>query len=94
MCQYINLETGRKDYKTIIPCNLYGAYDKFDPQNSHLIPAIIHIGPSSKIHNSDVVEIWGDGTARENLYTHPILQMRYFVQIDDFKRAPELFNCE
>ena len=29
------------DYKTIIPCNLYGKWDKFDPDNSHMIPAAI-----------------------------------------------------
>ncbi len=64
LCRYIRNEDPRLDYKTLIPCNLYGRYDKFDPAVSHLIPAIIR-----KIHvalktGQREVEIWGDGTAR------------------------------
>ena len=64
LCEYINREDAGFEYKTLIPCNLYGRHDKFSPQYSHMVPAIIH-----KVHqalkNEDVsVEIWGDGTAR------------------------------
>ena len=64
LCAYIRREQSELSYKTLIPCNLYGRHDKFAPEHSHLIPAIIH-----KIHQAmqvggDEVEIWGDGTAR------------------------------
>ena len=50
-------------YKTIIPCNLYGKYDKFDPENSHMIPSVIRKLHIAKSMNQNA-EIWGDGSAR------------------------------
>lgn len=52
------------DYKTLVPCNLYGLHDNFDAESAHLIPAVIR-----KIHEAvatgvRTVDIWGDGTAR------------------------------
>ena len=62
LCEFAKKEFGL-DYKTIIPCNLYGKWDKFDPDNSHMIPAAIR-----KLHlaknNNDIPLIWGDGNAR------------------------------
>ena len=40
LCQYIRCKDQAAEYKTIIPCNLFGRYDKFDPTNSHLLPAL------------------------------------------------------
>lgn len=40
-CEYISRENSNYFYKTIIPCNLYGKYDKFDDNSSHMIPAVI-----------------------------------------------------
>jgi GDP-L-fucose synthase len=42
LCEYVTKENSALQYKTLIPCNLYGRHDKFDPAHSHLIPAIIH----------------------------------------------------
>ncbi|MGY9001246.1 MAG: NAD-dependent epimerase/dehydratase family protein, partial [Rhodospirillales bacterium] len=39
LCEYIMREDSNYQYKTLIPCNLYGKYDQFGPVNSHLIPA-------------------------------------------------------
>ncbi len=50
--------------KTIIPCNLYGRYDKFDEVNAHLIPAILRKLHLAKVNGDKDVAIWGDGTAR------------------------------
>ena len=64
LCEYIHMEDHRFQYKTIIPCNLYGCFDKFDTYRAHLIPAIInklyHIIEEKKTE----CEIWGDGSAR------------------------------
>lgn len=64
LCDYIGREDASYHYKTLIPCNLYGRHDKFDPAHSHLIPAIIHKVHQAKQSGQDQVEIWGDGTAR------------------------------
>ena len=40
LCQYIAREDAGYHYKTLIPCNLYGPHDKFDPVAAHLLPAV------------------------------------------------------
>ena len=62
LCEYAGTQFNLK-YKTIIPCNLYGKYDKFDLVNSHMIPAVIRKLHQAKKDNSNA-EIWGDGRAR------------------------------
>ncbi|MDF3854289.1 GDP-L-fucose synthase family protein [Paracoccus sp. P2] len=51
-------------WRTLVPCNLYGPFDKFDPGQSHLLPAIIHKIHRARVEGHETVEIWGDGTAR------------------------------
>ncbi|MHB8151078.1 MAG: NAD-dependent epimerase/dehydratase family protein, partial [Desulfobulbia bacterium] len=60
LCQYIAREDSGYAYKTLIPCNLYGRHDNFDPASSHLIPAVIHKMHRAKEENRETVEIWGD----------------------------------
>jgi GDP-L-fucose synthase len=97
LCEYINREsqqTGEPGvrYKTLIPCNLYGRHDKFAPQHSHLIPAIIHKVHVAKVQNLPEVEIWGDGTARrEFMYAGDLADM-LFRAIKEFNSLPELMN--
>lgn len=64
LCQYIRRETPEFQYKTLIPCNLYGRHDKFDPKHSHLVPAVIHKIHQAKQRGEVTVDIWGDGLAR------------------------------
>ncbi len=64
LCEYLVRENPDLLYKTLIPCNLYGRYDNFDPAHSHLVPAIIHKIHLAKRNGLNSVEIWGDGTAR------------------------------
>jgi GDP-L-fucose synthase len=53
----------------LLPVNLYGPGDNFDPRSSHVIPALIRKILAAKQNNDDVVEVWGDGSAsREFLY--------------------------
>jgi GDP-L-fucose synthase len=62
LCEYAEKEYGLR-YKTIIPCNLYGKYDNFSPENSHMVPAVIRKTHKALRRNSEV-EIWGNGKAR------------------------------
>lgn len=91
VCQRINNE---KDfnYKTIVPCNLFGINDNFDPESSHLIPAIIHKLHNAKINKEKKVEIWGDGSAkREFLYTEELSRFLIFY-VENFDKMPEVLN--
>jgi GDP-L-fucose synthase len=53
----------------LLPVNLYGPRDNFDPKTSHVIPAMIRKFHNAKIHHESSVTLWGDGTpTREFLY--------------------------
>ncbi|HEU17732.1 MAG TPA: NAD-dependent epimerase/dehydratase family protein, partial [Methanolinea sp.] len=53
----------------LLPVNLYGPRDNFDPESSHVIPALIRKFVDAKKEGSETVEVWGTGRAsREFLY--------------------------
>ena len=92
LCQYIRKEDPSYNYKTLIPCNLYGKFDKFDPKNSHLLPAIIHKVHRAKITGKQSVEIWGDGSARrEFMYIEDLANAIYFA-LESISDIPDLMN--
>ena len=92
LCQYIRKEDPSYNYKTLIPCNLYGRFDKFDPKNSHLLPAIIHKVHQAKITGKQSVEIWGDGSARrEFMYIEDLADAIYFA-LESISDIPDLMN--
>lgn len=93
LCQYIRSENPEYIYKTLIPCNLYGLYDKFDLATSHLIPAIIHKMHDAKQLGSTSVDIWGDGTARrEFMYSADLADAVFFV-VDKLEEMPDIMNA-
>lgn len=92
LCRYIAEEDSRFLYRTIIPCNLYGRHDKFDPLKAHMIPAVI-----AKIHDAvqagrDTVEIWGDGEARREFMYAGDLADFIFSAVDRFEALPQDMN--
>ena len=92
LCQYIRKEDPGYNYKTLIPCNLYGRFDKFDPKKSHLLPAIIHKIHHAKITGKQSVEIWGDGSARrEFMYIEDLADAIYFA-LESISDIPDLMN--
>jgi GDP-L-fucose synthase len=92
LCEYLHKEDDSLQYKTFIPCNLYGCYDKFDPKHSHLIPAIIHKVHLAKIACQNTVEIWGDGTARREFMYAGDLADAVLRAISNFVTVPNLMN--
>ena len=92
LCQYINKQDTEVRYKTFVPCNLYGRYDNFSPEHSHLIPAIIHKIHQARLAGSETVEIWGDGTARREFMYVEDLADAVVKAIDDFDVVPEILN--
>ncbi len=93
LCQYIRREDASANYKTIIPCNLFGRHDKFDPKHSHLLPAIIHKVHMAKEKGEKTVEIWGDGTARREFMYAGDLADAVMKAAGDIEALPELMNC-
>ena len=93
LCEYIQREDKSVQYKTIIPCNLYGRFDKFDPKNSHVLPAIIHKLHQAKVNGSESVEIWGDGTARREFMYAGDLADAIFKAIANMNALPNVMNC-
>jgi len=92
LCDYIQREDDSFKYKTFIPCNLFGRFDKFDPRHSHLIPAIIHKVHRAKVADEGVVEIWGDGTARREFMYAGDLADAVLRALNHFDAVPSLMN--
>lgn len=92
LCQYIRREDPALHYKTLIPCNLYGRHDKFDPAHSHLVPAVIHKLHQAKQTAAPTVEIWGDGTARREFLYAGDLADATLRALDGIDTLPDLMN--
>lgn len=92
LCEYIIKEDDSFNYKTIIPCNLYGKYDKFEPKHSHMIPAVVKKIYEAKINNLTQIDIWGDGTARrEFMYAGDFADFISYA-IYNFHKIPQNIN--
>jgi len=75
----VQAQAYRKQYKFnaifLLPVNLYGPGDNFDPSSSHVIPALIKKVADAKKENRNFIEIWGTGRAtREFLYVEDAAQ--------------------
>ena len=74
-CEAIRKEFG-KDYVSLMPTNLYGPFDNFDLQSSHVLPAMIRKFHEAKLAQHAPVTLWGSGTP-----------MREFLHVDDLAQA-------
>jgi GDP-L-fucose synthase len=63
-------------YISVMPTNLYGPNDHYDPNNSHVLPALIRKIHEAKINNESFVTIWGTGEPK-----------REFLHVDDVADA-------
>lgn len=75
LCESYNRQYGA-DFRSLMPCNLYGQGDNFDLTESHVIPAMMRKLHEAKIAGRDMVELWGSGEAR-----------REFLHVDDLASA-------
>ena len=92
MCTFVSRQYPHCRFKTLVPCNLYGKYDKFGEKNSHLIPAVIRKMHEAKMNEKPTVTIWGDGTARrEFLYASDFAEM-VEVCVERFDDLPGMMN--
>ena len=93
LCEYISQENQNVNYKTLIPCNLYGRYDTFSLKFSHMIPAAIEKIHDAKITGSRKVEIWGDGKTRREFMSAGDLADLVFYCIRNFEKMPQNLNA-
>jgi GDP-L-fucose synthase len=63
LCEYASTSFGL-NYRTLIPSNLYGPGDNFNPKSSHLIASVIRKVHEAKESSFSHIEVWGSGTAR------------------------------
>jgi len=92
LCEYLARQDAGSDYKTLIPCNLYGRFDHFDPERSHLVPAVICKLHEAKVRGDTEVEVWGDGTARrEFMYAGDLADAVCHVA-ERYQKAPPVMN--
>lgn len=75
LCESYNRQYDR-DYRSVMPTNLYGPHDNFHPSNSHVIPALLRRFHEACEQNAPDVVVWGSGTP-----------MREFLHVDDMAAA-------
>ncbi len=75
LCESYNRQYGR-DYRSVMPTNLYGPNDNFHPENSHVIPALLRRFYEAAQRGDSEVVAWGSGTP-----------MREFLHVDDMAAA-------
>lgn len=75
LCESYNRQYGR-DYRSVMPTNLYGENDNFHPENSHVIPAMMRRFHEAKQADAKEVVVWGSGKP-----------MREFLHVDDMAAA-------
>jgi len=92
LCEYITREAPDFQYKTMVTCNLYDRWDKFDTAHSHMITAVVKKIHDAKVHGEKEVAIWGDGTAkREFMYAGDLADCLVYA-IHHFDTMPSLMN--
>ena len=92
LCEYITREHPSVCFKTLIPCNIYGRYDKFDPIHSHMVPAVILKLHEAKMKGLPVVDIWGNGEARREFMYAGDLADCMWECVRRFDDVPSLMN--
>jgi GDP-L-fucose synthase len=75
LCESYNRQYGR-DYRSVMPTNLYGPHDNFHPENSHVIPALLRRFHEAKLNSDAQVVAWGSGKP-----------MREFLHVNDMAAA-------
>ena len=93
LCEYFNKQYN-DNFICLMPCNLYGPYDHFESENSHVMSALISRFNKAKKEKLPYVEIWGTGSARrEFLYTEDIADaMFFFMEKYESKDMPPFVN--
>ena len=92
MCESFNKQYQR-DYRSIMPTNLYGPNDNFHDKNSHVIPALIKRFIEGVNNNVNEVKVWGTGNPkREFLYVDDLAEASIFYMNKDINELEEMYK--
>lgn len=79
LCEYYNKQYS-KNFISLMPCNIYGIGDNFDPKHSHVISGLIRRFHDAKLNNLEKLDVWGTGNARrEFLYNTDLADAVVFL---------------
>lgn len=86
LCEYSNAQYGT-NFLTLMPCNLYGYGDHFEPERSHVVSALMYKFRRAKEAGQPSVGVWGSGTTRRELLfvTDLVDAMMHFMHKVDAK---------
>lgn len=72
LCRFYRAQYGC-DFMSAMPCNLYGPGDRFDQEDSHVIPALMMKAHAAKMAGAPALQVWGSGKPlREFLYVEDL----------------------
>ena len=93
LCEYSNRQYGT-NFLNLMPCNLYGYGDHFEPAKSHVVSALIYKFHEAKRKRLPSVEVWGTGTTRrELLFVDDLVDaMLHFMQHVDARDIGTFVN--
>jgi GDP-L-fucose synthase len=93
LCEYANREYGT-NFINLMPCNLYGYGDHFEPEKSHVVSALIYKFHEAKCKKLPAVEVWGTGnTRRELLFVDDLSDaMLFFMNSRDARDVGSFVN--
>lgn len=95
LCQYLRRQEPALQYRSLIPCNLYGRHDHFEADRSHLVAAALRKLHAARQAGATTVDIWGDGLARREFMDAADLADAVVRHVQDTRRGldlPELMN--
>ena len=90
LCSYINREYGRA-FISAIPANSYGIGDSFDPEHSHVIPALLMKYHNAKERGAKEVVLWGTGAAKREFINNMDIASACVVLLENYS-SPEPVN--
>ena len=92
LCEFLSAQDASLQYKTLIPPNLFGRYDNFDPVTSHFPAGVIRKIHAAVVAKKSTVEVWGDGSARRELMTAFDLAGAIWFALRHLEKLPTVVN--
>ena len=91
-CESFNRQYGR-DYRSVMPTNLYGPGDNYHLENSHVVPALIRKFHEAKVSGSATVQVWGTGKPRrEFMFVDDLADACIFLHELSYEKYSELVD--
>ncbi len=90
LCQAYARQYGAR-FVSGMPTNMYGPFDNFDPETSHVLPALIYKFHQAKVSGAKTVTLWGTGTPRREFLHSDDLAAACLLLLENYE-SPEIIN--